>query len=155
MSKSFEHKFIDAKKDQDGFSKIKVRFYLDDNDFYACVMAKPVDITPAYLSKFMIQEELNLGEALQEIRRLNLTIWEFKNISEIEVIIGDISGRFECYFNGAEVSWKFYEAVCPIIKNAISEEDIQTLSQEIPWFEPHNDDTGNFGDQEVHAVYTL
>ena len=40
--KNFEHKFADAKKDKNGYTKIRIRLY--GNLEYVCVMAKPMPI---------------------------------------------------------------------------------------------------------------
>ena len=141
--KNFEHKFADAKKDKNGYTKIRIRLYgiLE----YVCVMAKPMPLTKSEIDSY----------SLEEVLRLNLTKFELKNIPGTEKLYGKIEGDWFMYFNGAECAWKFYEDVLTIDDDDLTDKQIQQLADEEPWFEPHNDGAGNYGDWSVHAVYDL
>ena len=139
----YENKFADCKKDNDGFTKIRIRLY--GSAEYICVLAKPVPLTKSEIDSY----------SLEEVLRLNLTKFELKNIPGTEKLYGDVSGEFIMYFNGAECAWKFYEEVLAIDDEDLTDEQIQQLAVEKPWFEPHNDGAGNYGDEDVHAVYDL
>ena len=141
--KNFEHKFADAKKDKNGYTKIRIRLY--DNAEYICVLAKPMPLTKSEIDIY----------SLEEVLRLNLTKFELKNIPGTEKLYGKIEGDWLMYFNGAECAWKFYEEVLSIDDDDLTDEQIQQLADEKPWFEPHNDGAGNYGDWSVHAVYDL
>ena len=141
--KNFEHKFADAKKDKNGYTKIRIRLY--DNAEYICVLAKPMPLTKSEIDRY----------SLEEVLRLNLTKFELKNIPGTEVLYGKIEGDWFMYFNGAECAWKFYEEVLTIDDDDLTDKQIQQLADEKPWFEPHNDGAGNYGDWSVHAVYDL
>ena len=141
--KNFEHKFADAKKDKNGYTKIRIRLY--DNAEYICVLAKPMPLTKSEIDSY----------SLEEVLRLNLTKFELKNIPGTEKLYGKIEGDWFMYFNGAECAWKFYEEVLTIDDDDLTDKQIQQLADEKPWFEPHNDRAGNYGDEDVHAVYDL
>ena len=141
--KNFEHKFADAKKDKNGYTKIRIRLY--DNAEYICVLAKPMPLTKSEIDIY----------SLEEVLRLNLTKFELKNIPGTEKLYGKIEGDWLMYFNGAECAWKFYEEVLAIDDDDLTDKQIQLLADEEPWFEPHNDGAGNYGDWSVHAVYDL
>ena len=141
--KNFEHKFADAKKDKNGYTKIRIRLY--DNAEYICVLAKPMPLTKSEIDSY----------SLEEVLRLNLTKFELKNVPGTEVLYGKIEGDWFMYFNGAECAWKFYEDVLTIDDDDLTDKQIQQLADEEPWFEPHNDGAGNYGDWSVHAVYDL
>ena len=141
--KNFEHKFADAKKDKNGYTKIRIRLY--DNAEYICVLAKPMPLTKSEIDIY----------SLEEVLRLNLTKFELKNIPGTEKLYGKIEGDWFMYFNGAECAWKFYEEVLDIDDDDLTDKQIQQLADEEPWFEPHNDGAGNYGDWSVHAVYDL
>lgn len=141
--KNFEHKFADAKKDKNGYTKIRIRLY--DNAEYICVLAKPMPLTKSEIDIY----------SLEEVLRLNLTKFELKNIPGTEKLYGKIEGDWFMYFNGAECAWKFYEEVLAIDDDDLTDKQIQLLADEEPWFEPHNDGAGNYGDWSVHAVYDL
>lgn len=146
--KSYENKFSDCKKDSDGFTKIRVRFY--DNAEYVCVLAKPVPMTDPYYKR--------LFDALgpDEVKRLNFTVWAIKRIPEHEdLYFGDIDGEWCMYFNGAERAWKFYDEYPSLSDDGMDDDIVQQLAAEEPWFEPHNDEAGNYGDEDVHAVYDI
>ena len=141
--KNFEHKFADAKKDKNGYTKIRIRLY--DNAEYICVLAKPMPLTKSEIDSY----------SLEEVLRLNLTKFELKNIPGTEKLYGKIEGDWFMYFNGAECAWKFYEDVLTIDDDDLTDKQIQQLADEEPWFEPHNDGAGNYGDEDDHAVYDL
>ena len=141
--KNFEHKFADCKKDKNGYTKIRIRLY--DNAEYICVMAKPMPLTKSEIDSY----------SLEEVLRLNLTKFELKNIPGTEKLYGDVSGEFIMYFNGAECAWKFDEEALTIDDDDLTDEQIKQLAVEKPWFEPHNDGAGNYGDEDDHAVYDL
>ena len=141
--KNFEHKFADCKKDKNSYTKIRIRLY--DNAEYICVMAKPMPLTKSEIDSY----------SLEEVLRLNLTKFALKNVPGTEVLYGKIEGDWFMYFNGAECAWKFYEDVLTIDDDDLTDKQIQQLADEEPWFEPHNDGAGNYGDWSVHAVYDL
>ena len=145
--KNFEHKFADAKKDKNGYTKIRIRLY--DNAEYICVLAKPVPLTDPDVKKEI--ECIGADEA----KRINFTVFTLKNIPGTEKLYGKIDGDWFMYFNGAECAWKFYEEVLAIDDDDLTDKQIQQLADEEPWFEPHNDGAGNYGDWSVHAVYDL
>ena len=139
----YENKFADCKKDNDGFTKIRIRLY--DNAEYICVLAKPVPLTKSEIDSY----------SLEEVLRLNLTKFALKNVPGTEKLYSKIDGDWFMYFNGAECAWKFYEEVLAIDDEDLTDKQIQQLADEKPWFEPHNDGAGNYGDWSVHAVYDL
>ena len=145
--KNFEHKFADCKKDKNGYTKIRIRLY--DNAEYICVMAKPVPLTDPDVKKVI--DRIGADEA----KRINFTVFTLKNVPGTEKLYGKIDGDWFMYFNGAECAWKFYEEVLAIDDEDLTDEQIQQLADEKPWFEPHNDEAGNYGDWSVHAVYDL
>ena len=144
----YENKFADCKKDNDGFTKIRIRLY--GNAEYICVLAKPVPLTDPDVK----QEIDRIGA--DEAKRINFTAFTLKNIPGTEKLYGDVSGEFIMYFNGAECAWKFDDDYLTLVDDDdLTDEQIQQLADEKPWFEPHNDGAGNYGDEDVHAVYDL
>ena len=138
-----ENKFADCKKDKNGFTKIRIR--ANGEADYICVLAKPMPLT---------EDELN-EYGHDEVCSLNLTKFELKNLPGTKKLYGDVSGEFIMYFNGAECAWKFYDDYLSLDDEDLTDEQIQQLADEEPWFEPHNDEAGNYGDESVHAVYDL
>ena len=145
--KNFEHKFADAKKDKNGYTKIRIRLY--DNAEYICVLAKPVPLTDPDVKKEI--DRIGADEA----KRINFTAFTLKNIPGTEKLYGKIEGDWFMYFNGNECAWKFDEDALTIDDDDLTDEQIQQLAVEKPWFEPHNDRAENYGDEDVHAVYDL
>ena len=141
--KNFEHKFADAKKDKNGYTKIRIRLY--DNAEYVCVMAKPMPLTKSEIDSY----------SLEEVLRLNLTKFALKNVPGTEKLYGKIDSKSIMYYNGAECAWKFYDDPISIDDFELSEAKCEKLADEEPWFEPHNDGAGNYGDEDDHAVYDL
>lgn len=141
--KNFEHKFADCKKDKNGYTKIRIRLY--GNLEYVCVMAKPMPLTKSEIDSY----------SLEEVLRLNLTKFALKNVPGTEKLYGKIDSKSIMYYNGAECAWKFYDDPISIGDFELSEAKCEKLADEEPWFEPHNDGAGNYGDWSVHAVYDL
>ena len=142
--KNFEHKFADAKKDKNGYTKIRIRLY--GNLEYVCVMAKPMPLTKSEIDSY----------SLEEVLRLNLTKFALKNVPGTEKLYGKIDSKSIMYYNGAECAWKFYDDDPISIDDfELSEAKCEKLADEEPWFEPHNDGAGNYGDEDDHAVYDL
>ena len=61
------------------------------------------------------------------------------------------------YWNGSEVAWKFYDECLSGIDDE-SDEVIKELNRKIDelyktLYKPHDDSTGNYGDEFVHCVY--
>ena len=143
----YENKFADCKKDNDGFTKIRIRLY--GNAEYICVLAKPVPLTDPDVKKEI--DRIGADEA----KRINFTAFTLKNIPGTEKLYGKIEGDWFMYFNGNECAWKFDEDALTIDDDDLTDEQIQQLAVEKPWFEPHNDRAENYGDEDVHAVYDL
>lgn len=145
--KNYENKFTDCKKYNDGFTKIRIRLY--GNAEYICVLAMPVPLTDPDVNQTI--DHVGVDEA----KRINLTAFTLKNIPGTEDLYGEIDGDWLMYFNGAERAWKFDDEHLSIDDEDLTDEQIQQLADEEPWFEPHNDEAGNYGDESVHAVYDL
>lgn len=151
--KSFEHLHKDAAKDAKGYVKIRVRLYSNDKrfeyggDVYACVLAKPIPLPSNIIDDF----------SLNEIKRLNLTLWRFEDIPNVKAEIGSVAGIYLCYFNGAERAWKPNDESIDCDTTGIADDELDStlefLANETPTYEPHNDSVGNYGDESVHAVY--
>lgn len=143
--KNFEHKFADCKKDKNGYTKICIRLY--GNAEYICVMAKPIPLT---------RDEMTECGGFDEVLRLNLTKFDIQNIPGTEKLYGKIDSESIMYYNGAERAWKFYdEPNFSIDDGNLSEAQIEMLANEKPWFEPHNDEAGNYGDVDDHSTYSI
>ena len=144
--KDHEVPFKNAKKDRNGYATILVKF----GEFYVPVKGKPLPL---------IKEE---APELKEIKRVNLTRWNLKDIPEISKLIGVLCGGGEgytvmLYWNGNECVWKFwYEGL-----GGIDNDDDDTLEKldekieelEDSLYKPHEDHAGNMGDENVHCVY--
>ena len=138
--------FKDAKKDCNGYATLLVKF----GDWYVPVKGKPLPL---------IKEE---APDLKEIKRINLTLWNLKDIPEIAELVGNLCGGEDgytamLYWNGAEVAWKFYDEGLGGIDDE-SDEAIKELNRKIDeldktFYKPHDDNTGNYGDESVHCVY--
>ena len=138
--------FKDAKKDCNGYATILVKF----GDWYVPVKGKPLPL---------IKEE---APDLKEIKRINLTRWNLKDIPEIAKLVGNLCGGEDgyiamLYWNGSEVAWKFYDEGLGGIDDE-SDEVIDELNRKIDeldktLYKPHDDNAGNYGDESVHCVY--
>lgn len=141
--------FKDAKKDCNGYATILVKF----GDWYVPVKGKPLSL---------VKDELDEETDLNEIKRLNLTRWNLKDIPEIAKLVGNLCGGEDgyiamLYWNGSEVAWKFYDEGLGGIDDE-SDEVIDELNRKIDeldktFYKPHDDNTGNYGDESVHCVY--
>ncbi len=145
--KNYEVPFKDAKKDKDGYATLLVDF----SGYYVPVKGRPLP-----LSKDVIKEA-----GLDEVKRLNLTRWELKDIPEIAKLTGTLCGKSldaMLYWNGYVTAWKFDEAEYPPYVN---EDRIDVHAALFPkidkletvFYKPHEDHTGNYGDESVHCVY--
>ena len=90
--------FRNAKKDRNGYATILVKF----GEFYVPVKGKPLPL---------IKEE---APELKEIKRVNLTRWNLKDIPEISELVGVLCGGGEgytamLYWNGNECVWKLWD----------------------------------------------
>ena len=138
--------FKNAKKDHDGYATILVKF----GDWYVPVKGKPLPL---------IKEE---APDLKEIKRINLTLWNLKDIPEIAELVGNLCGGEDgytamLYWNGGEVAWKFYDEGLSGIDDE-SDEVIDELNKKIDkldktLYKPHDDNAGNIGDEDVHCIY--
>lgn len=145
----FNHEvpFKNAKKDRNGYATILVRF----GEFYVPVKGKPLPL---------IKEE---APELKEIKRVNLTRWNLKDIPEISKIVGVLCGGGEgytemLYWNGNECAWKFWDEGPIVIDNDDDDDILEKLDEKIEELEdilyrPHNDHSGNLGDEDVHCIY--
>lgn len=138
--------FKNAKKDRNGYATILVKF----GEFYVPVKGRPLPL---------IKEK---APSLKEIKRINLTRWNLKDIPEISELVGVLCGGGEgytamLYWNGNECVWKFWDEGLGGIEN----DDINTLEKldekiedlEDSLYKPHNDHAGNMGDEDVHCIY--
>lgn len=150
MNANYEVKFNTVKKDKDGFVPLLVRC----GEYCVPMLGMPLALT---------QYDRDALDAA-EIKRLNLSRWILKDIPEVASVFCSLSPEGWCalmYFNGREGSWKFYE------RNPFSIDDeadgfddkldaldevIESLDSEL--YKPHYDESGNTGDESVHAVYT-
>lgn len=140
--------FRNAKKDRDGYATILVKF----GEFYVPVKGKPLPL---------IKEK---APDLDEIKRVNLTRWNLKDIPEISDLVGVLCGGGEgytemLYWNGNECVWKFWDEGLGGIDNDDDitleklDEKIEELEDSHSLYEPHEDRAGNMGDENVHCVY--
>ena len=144
--KDHEVPFKNAKKDRNGYATILVKF----GEFYVPVKGKPLPL---------IKEE---APELKEIKRVNLTRWNLKDIPEISELVGILCGGGEgytvmLYWNGNECVWKFWDEGLGGIDND-DDDTLEKLDEKIEELEdslykPHDDDAGNMGDENVHCVY--
>ncbi len=146
--KDHEVPFKNAKKDRNGYATILVKF----GEFYVPVKGKPLPL---------IKEE---APELKEIKRVNLTRWNLKDIPEISDLVGVLCGGGEgytemLYWNGNECVWKFWDEGLGGIENddddtlAKLDKKIEELEDSHSLYEPHEDRAGNMGDENVHCVY--
>ena len=144
----YEVPFKIAKKDRNGYATILVRF----GEFYVPVKGKPLPL---------IKEE---APELKEIKRVNLTRWNLKDIPEISELVGVLCGGGEgytamLYWNGSECVWKFWDEGLGGIDNddddtiAKLNKKIEELENSDSLYEPHEDRAGNMGDEDVHCIY--
>lgn len=144
--KDHEVPFKNAKKDRNGYATILVKF----GEFYVPVKGKPLPL---------IKEE---APELKEIKRVNLTRWNLKDIPEISELVGVLCGGGEgytemLYWNGNECVWKFWNEGLGGIENDDDntleklDEKIEDLEDSL--YKPHDDHAGNMGDENVHCVY--
>lgn len=148
--KNHEVSFNEAKKNKDGFTKILVRF----GDWYVPMLGKPLPLT---------QDDKTESGGEHEITRLNLTRWILKDIPEVAKLVSYLADGKESwlfYYNGAEGTWKFWDAPLAGIDESGEDFDekidklnemIEEMDDEL--YRPHYDQTGNMGDENVHAVY--
>lgn len=138
--------FRNAKKDRNGYATILVKF----GEFYVPVKGKPLPL---------IKEE---APELKEIKRVNLTRWNLKDIPEISELVGVLCGGGEgytamLYWNGNECAWKFWDEGLGGIDNddddTLDELDEKIEDLEDSLYKPHDDHTGNTGDEDVHCIY--
>lgn len=146
--KDHEVPFKNAKKDRNGYATILVKF----GEFYVPVKGKPLPL---------IKEE---APELKEIKRVNLTRWNLKDIPEISELVGVLCGGGEgytemLYWNGNECVWKFWDEGLGGIDNDDDDtlekldEKIEELEDSHSLYEPHEDRAGNMGDENVHCIY--
>ena len=119
-------------------------------EFYVPVKGKPLPL---------IKEE---APDLKEIKRINLTRWNLKDIPEISALVGILCGESlgyttMLYWNGNECVWKFWDEGLGGIDND-DDDTLEKLDEKIEELEdslykPHDDDAGNMGDENVHCVY--
>lgn len=140
--------FRNAKKDRNGYATILVKF----GEFYVPVKGKPLPL---------IKEE---APELKEIKRVNLTRWNLKDIPEISELVGVLCGGGDgytamLYWNGNECVWKFWDEGLGGIEND-DDDTLEKLDEKIEEFEnsgslyePHEDRAGNMGDEDVHCIY--
>lgn len=138
--------FKNAKKDCNGYATILVKF----GEFYVPVKGKPLPL---------IKEE---SPSLKDIKRINLTRWNLKDIPEIAKLVGNLCGGEDgyttrLYWNGNEVAWKFCDEGLGGIDDE-SDEVIDELDRKIDkldktLYKPHDDNAGNMGDEDVHCIY--
>lgn len=138
--------FKDAKKDCNGYATLLVKF----GEWYVPVKGKPLPL---------IKEEV---PNLKEIKRINLTRWNLKDIPEIAKLVGNLCGGEDgytamLYWNSREVVWKFYNGCFGGIDDE-SGEVIDELNRKIDkldktFYKPHDICTGNMGDEDVHCIY--
>lgn len=145
---NYEVPFSNAKKDPNGYAKLVVKV----GEWYVPALGKPVSFT-AYDRCHAL-----LGTDIADIKELNLTKWDLKDIPEIREWTGKLFGC-ECilYWNGNECAWKFYEDSFGGIDDD-SDEVIEMLDDYLDehdseFYKPHDDHAGNFGDTGVHCVY--
>ena len=139
--------FKNAKKDHDGYATILVKF----GKWYVPVKGKPLPL---------IKEEEVLD--LKEIKRINLTRWNLKDIPEIAKLVGNLCRGEDgytarLYWNGNEGAWKFYDYNLSGIDDD-SDEVIDELNRKIDKLDktlyiPHDDNIGNMGNENVHCIY--
>ena len=148
MKLKYEISFRDAMKDADGYAKLVVKV----GEWYVPALGKPVSFTAYDRCHNLI------GEDIADIKRLNLTKWDLKDIPEIAERTGKLFGC-ECilYWNGHECAWKFFEDGFYGIDDD-SDEVIEILddyidSHSTEFYEPHNDRGEIIGDKNVHCVY--
>lgn len=144
--KDHEVPFKNAKKDRNGYATILVKF----GEFYVPVKGKPLPL---------IKEK---APSLEEIKRINLTRWNLKDIPEISELVGVLCGGGEgytemLYWNGNECVWKFWDEGLGGIDND-DDDTLEKLDEKIEELEdslykPHEDHAGNMGDEEVHCIY--
>lgn len=146
--KNYEIPFNNAKKDADGYATLLVRF----GEWYVPVKGRPLPL---------IKEELDEETDLNEIKRINLTRWNLKDIPEIAKLVGNLCGEdgytAMLYWNGSEAAWKFYDEGLGGIDDD-SDEILEKLDKKInkldkTFYKPHDDHAGNRGDESVHCVY--
>ena len=147
--KNYEIPFNNAKKDSDGYATLLVEF----GDWYVPVKGRPLSL---------VKDELDEETDLSEIKRLNLTRWNLKDIPEIAKLVGNLCGGEDgytamLYWNGAEATWKFYDEGPGGIDDE-SDEVINELNKKIDmldktFYKPYDDNTRNYGDESVHCVY--
>lgn len=152
-------KFNTAKKDNDGFAKLLVKF----GDWYIPMLGKPVPLNDED-AKFIMDECEEERNLVEEIKRLNLTRWILKDIPEVAALIGNLAdgtASWLFYYNGSEDSWKFYDGHFAGIDEDGDDFDerIDKLDELIDmWdselYRPHNEGVGNYGNETVHGVYT-
>lgn len=138
--------FRNAKKDRNGYATILVKF----GEFYVPVKGKPLPL---------IKKE---APELKEIKRVNLTRWNLKDIPEISELVGVLCGGGEgytemLYWNGNECVWKFWNEGLGGIDND-DDDTLEKLDEKIEELEdslykPHDDHAGNMGDEDVHCIY--
>ena len=138
--------FRNAKKDRNGYATILVKF----GEFYVPVKGKPLPL---------IKKE---APELKEIKRVNLTRWNLKDIPEISELVGVLCGGGEgytemLYWNGNECVWKFWDEGLGGIEND-DDDTLEKLDEKIEELEdslykPHDDHAGNMGDEDVHCIY--
>lgn len=138
--------FKNAKKDRNGYATILVKF----GEFYVPVKGKPLPL---------IKEE---APSLKEIKRINLTRWNLKDIPEISKLVGVLCGGCKgytemLYWNGNECVWKFWNGCLGGIDND-DDDTLEKLDEKIEeledfLYEPHEYRAGNIGDEDVHCIY--
>lgn len=148
MTHNYEVPFSNAKKDANGYAKLVVRV----GEWYVPALGKPVSFTAYDRCHYLI------GEDIAEIKRLNLTKWDLKDIPEIREKTGKLFGcESILYWNGNECAWKFFEDCFYGIDDE-SDEVIKMLDDYLDehddeFYKPHDDHARNFGNTGAHCVY--
>ncbi len=149
-NKNYEVPFKAAKKDKDGYAALLVRF----GDEYVPVKGRPLPLSKAIIT--------NIG--LDEIKRLNLTHWELKDIPEVAKVLGKICGNkldTMLYWNGYKSAWEFDDELdhtlykdCDYLYMVPQELLAKVDKFASECYAPYEDSTGNYGDASVHCVYS-
>lgn len=159
-TKYYEVPYNSAYADKNGFAKI----LLSCGDFVIPVEAKPSLLGEK--AEVLDNEELSV----KEIKRLNLTRWTIRPVPElIKLFNKDVIEQlnnvdYTLYWNGGAECWEFFDQdnYVYINKSEYDKEErdninntldelIDTLRPKL--YQPHLDESGNYGNDNVHAVY--
>lgn len=87
---NYEVPFKNAKKDHDGYATILVKF----GGWYVPVKGRPLPL---------VKDELDEETDLSEIKRINLTRWNLKDIPEIARLVANLKRKNAKLVNGKTV----------------------------------------------------